>query len=78
MAKKTEKETPKTPEEEIREKLGELLNQEDVGTTIVIFTHKDCEEPQVWRKGHWYDSAALMSEVLNAYRMKAIKELGLN
>ena len=62
--------------EEIRGKLGEVLDSDDIGTTIVIFTHKDVEEPQVWRKGHFYDAAALLNEVLHAYKMKAAKDLG--
>ena len=77
MTKKVQEETPKTPEQIVRDKISEVLGEENIGTSIVIFTHKDCTEPQVWRKGHWYDSAALMAEVLNAYKLMAVKDLGL-
>ena len=87
MPKKTkedlDQEVKESPEEvlekrleEIRTALGETLDAEDINTTIVIFTHKDTKEPQVWRKGHFYDAAALLNEVLNAYKMKAAQDLG--
>tara|TARA_Y100000310_G_C20172920_1_gene574535 strand:+ start:202 stop:480 length:279 start_codon:yes stop_codon:yes gene_type:complete len=61
----------------IKEKLAELFTNEDVELATVIFTVKSNEEPQVWRKGHFYDTATLLNKVLFAYKSKAVAELGL-
>ncbi len=61
----------------IRDTLNEVLNVDDIELAIVVFVHKNAEEPQVWRKGHWYDNSALLNTVLSAYRAKAAMELGL-
>lgn len=63
--------------QKIRDDLGEVLNTDDIGLAVVVFVHKDASEPQVWRKGHWYDNSALLNTVLSAYRAKAAMELGL-
>jgi hypothetical protein len=63
--------------QKIRDGLDELLDIDKIELAVVVFVHKDATEPQVWRKGHWYDSSALLNTVLSAYRTKAAMELGL-
>ncbi len=76
MPKKKEQEPPKDPTEAVREALEKVLMTDDIELATVVFVHKDTDEPQIWRKGHWYDAAALMNGVLHAYRAKAAMELG--
>ena len=64
--------------EKIRNALDGVLDTDDMELAVVVFVHKDATEPQVWRKGHWYDTTALLNTVLSAYRAKASMELGLN
>jgi hypothetical protein len=66
------------PNTNIQEKLEELFSDEDVGNVIVIYTQKDLSEPQLWRRGHFYDITVLKNQVLTAYKQKALVELGLH
>jgi hypothetical protein len=77
-AKEPQKDTPEDPTQKIRQTLDEALNNDDnVTLAVVIFVHKDADEPQVWRKGHWYDGSVMMNNALDAYKAKAAVELGL-
>lgn len=60
----------------IKEQIEELLANENITLGAIIFTTKDSPEPQIMRKGHFYDTAAMLHHVLSAYRAKASVELG--
>ena len=74
MSKKEKQETSKDPVEVIRAARDELMG-DDIELAACVFVHKGVGEPQVWRKGHWYDAATLLNTVLQAYRTKAAVEL---
>ena len=65
MSKKEKQETSKDPVEIIRAALDELMG-DDIELAACVFVHKGVGEPQVWRKGHWYDAATLLNTVLQA------------
>lgn len=62
---------------ELKQQIGELLANNNLIIGAVIFTTKDSDEPQIMRKGHFYDVAATLHHVLSAYRAKASVELGI-
>ena len=65
------------PTEDVKSKLDAMFSENDFGDAIVIFTHKGSNEPQLWRKGHFYDVTVLMNHVLSLYKQKVSVELGL-
>lgn len=77
-AKEPQQDTPEDPTQKIRQALDEVLvNNDNVTLAVVVFVHKDSDEPQVWRKGHWYDGSVMLNNTLDAYKAKAAVELGL-
>lgn len=78
MAKKKEEITTEDALEALKKELEKLvLENANVKLAAVIFTVGDDPEPQVLRKGHFYDNAMMVNQVMNAYRAKAAVELGL-
>jgi len=75
----TKTEQPKEDNtKKVRDALDKVLDDnDDIELAVVVFVHKGTDEPQVWRKGHWYDGTAVLNTVLSAYRAKAAMELGL-
>ena len=81
MAKNTaHKNVEKSNEEtikELKDEFSKILSDNNVDQAVLIFSVNDKEEPQVYRKGHFYDSAVLINHVMAAYRAKAAVELGI-
>jgi hypothetical protein len=63
--------------EELKKHFAEKLSDKRIKLATVIFTVEGEEDPQLYRKGHFYDTSALLNHVLNAYRAKAAMELGI-
>lgn len=63
--------------EKLKADFEKLLSNKSIGHATVIFTVEGENEPQIYRKGHFYDNAAMVNHVLNAYRAKVAMELGL-
>lgn len=82
MANKKEQTTPEqTPEElveQLKTEFEKLLSNRKILQAAVIFVVDGEDEPQVYRKGHFYDTAAMMNHILNAYRTKAAMDLGMH
>jgi hypothetical protein len=85
MARKKEEETPTESPEKIREEhlnqlkksLEELLMlNDDVELAAIVLKANGEEEPYVWRKGHFYDVASMLNQILHVYRAKASADLG--
>lgn len=78
MAKKREENAATEKLENLKKELEKLLlENSDVKLAAVIFTIGDETEPQVFRKGHFYDNAMMVNQVMAAYRAKAAVDLGL-
>lgn len=75
--KKSTDNSTKQELEKIREELNEIIENEQIELAAIVFKVKDLEEPQIIRKGHFYDAASLMNHILNAYRAKAAVDLGM-
>jgi len=75
--KESPEETREAYIEDLKKEFEKLLTDPRIKLSAVIFTVEGDEEPQLYRKGHFYDTAALMNHVMNAYRAKAAMELGL-
>lgn len=86
MAENKKKKEPSTVEGTLEEtKMDELskaldkliMENPEIELGVIAIKFKDEEEPRVWRKGHFYDSAKLLNNIMNAYRAKASMDLGL-
>lgn len=69
--------------EEIKEKLVsfiETIDPNQFEEFAFIFKLKGQEDPtpQLLTKGHFYDVAAMLNNILHVIRTKAINDLGLN
>ena len=71
--------TDKEPieEETLKDAFEKLLMHKNIKVGAVIFTVEGNDEPQLYRKGHFYDVATMVNQVANAYRAKAAVDLGL-
>jgi hypothetical protein len=61
----------------IKQTFEKALSNPRIKLAAVVFTIDDDEEPHLYRKGHFYDTAVLMNHVMRVYRSKAAIELGL-
>ena len=62
---------------ELEKKIDAVLDDDLVSHASIVFTIKGESEPQACRKGHFYDVAAMVNYVMEAYRAKASIDLGL-
>jgi hypothetical protein len=85
MAKNKENTVPtQSEEEQLQKRLDDLmskmeellLNNADIELAAIVLKTKQDEEPRVWRKGHFYDVATMLNQVMHAYRSKAAVDLG--
>jgi hypothetical protein len=63
--------------EHLKGQFEETLSDKRIKLAAVIFTVEGDDEPQLYRKGHFYDTATMLNHVMNAYRARAAVELGL-
>lgn len=63
--------------EDLKSKISAFLDDDHIKVATVIFSVDGEESPHVLRKGHFYDNAVLLNTALNAYRAKAVVDLGL-
>ena len=63
--------------EDVKKEFEKLLKNSKINVATVIFTVEGNAEPQLYRKGHFYDAATMINQVANAYRAKAAMDLGL-
>lgn len=54
---------------------GKLMDDHDIKTGIVIMIHPKQDAPVVFFRGHFYDNAKIMSQVLERFKMQMASEI---
>lgn len=62
--------------EKLKDQFNAIIEDADIESAIVIFKSKKDGEPNVLRKGHFYDIAKMLNYTLNAYKQKIAVEVG--
>jgi hypothetical protein len=81
LEQSTDKVRPELAEESLEDlklKIAAFLDDDRIQIATVVFSIDDGQGPHVLRKGHFYDTAALLNTALEAYRAKAAVELGIS